>query len=66
MENKVVWVGIVMALTLSSLLTTGVISAGLSLLAFSLLFTLIARKAWGKNAQTETQQTSSSSDQSHY
>ncbi|QUJ70366.1 hypothetical protein KDD30_19840 (plasmid) [Photobacterium sp. GJ3] len=65
MENKVVWVGIVMALTLSSLLTTGVVSAGLSLLAFSLLFTLIARKAWGKNAQTETEQTSSS-DQSHY
>ncbi|MCM0149756.1 hypothetical protein [Photobacterium galatheae] len=51
MDKKVKWVVVVLALTMGSLMTTGLWSALLSLTAFSLLFALVARTAWRKSNQ---------------
>ncbi len=53
MDKKVKWVVAVLVLTVGSLMTSGIWSALLSLTAFSLLFTLVARNAWRKDNQSQ-------------
>ncbi|MBD8511183.1 hypothetical protein L6J37_14055 [Photobacterium sp. WH77] len=57
MDKTKKWVALVLLLTLGATMTTGGWSALLSLMAFSLLFYLVARRAWTVKSQSSEQET---------